>query len=224
MNPSPPAAPPPPSFHADEAPRSRQPKTPLHHPNHNQHQGQRYYAEPPQRNLDHTAAKPAAAAAQLPDDPPLAQIHREMQDRLIRHLAREGKVYPPPRPLPVPQAQHPIFANDGSFLETFKRLQRTQGADAAAETVPEVLAVKAAPLSAAIAVPTPKPAVAMFGKRRGGKILKTGVVAKQKALADDGAGGSGADTNDAWAMYLQEVQKYKSVSCDSDAKTRPLVK
>lgn len=127
------------------------------------------------------------------------QIHKEMQERLIRHLAKEGKVYPPPKP----QASHPVFANDGSFLETFKRLQEQQ------QDTSDMSADKRRQVS--------QP---MFGKRRGGKILKTGVVAKPKVIDESEA----ANKNDAWAMYLQEVKKYKSVTCDTDAKTRPLVK
>lgn len=140
------------------------------------------------------------------------QIHKEMQERLVRHLAREGKVYPPPKP----QASHPVFANDGSFLETFKRLQG-QPADAAAEPQrPTATAIVTQQRQFQAAAP-PQP---MFGKRRGGKILKTGIVAKPKVIDETDT----ANKNDAWAMYLQEVKKYKSVSCDTDSNTRPLVK
>lgn len=143
------------------------------------------------------------------------QIHKEMQERLIRHLAREGKVYPPPKP----QASHPVFANDGSFLETFKRLQH-QPVDSGQQSSYEQhqhqqqRSVVQRPLAVAQQLP-------VFGKRRGGKILKTGIVAKPKVIEEADAS---ANKNDAWAMYLQEVKKYKSVSCDTDEKTRPLVK
>lgn len=133
------------------------------------------------------------------------QIHKEMQERLIRHLAREGKVYPPPKP----QASHPVFANDGSFLETFKRLQGQPG-DPGPTSYDQRLAHRQL-----------QPQQPVFGKRRGGKILKTGIVAKPKVIDEPDAE---SNKNDAWAMYLQEVKKYKSVSCDTDEKTRPLVK
>lgn len=141
------------------------------------------------------------------------QIHKEMQERLIRHLAREGKVYPPPKP----QASHPVFANDGSFLETFKRLQ---GGDVGApsSTYEQYSVAPQQRLQQQRQPPQQQP---MFGKRRGGKILKTGIVAKPKPIEEPDAA---ANKNDAWAMYLQEVKKYKSVSCDTDEKTRPLVK
>lgn len=61
----------------------------------------------------------------------------------------------------------------------------------------------------------------MFSKRRGGKILKTGIVQKTK-ITDESV--TEETPNDAWSLYLQEVKKYKNVSCDADSKTRPLVK
>lgn len=136
------------------------------------------------------------------------QIHKEMQERLIRHLAKEGKVYPPPKP----QASHPVFANDGSFLETFKRLQGQPG---------DVSAPSGYDQQRAVAQHRQQQQLPVFGKRRGGKILKTGIVAKPKVIEEADATGN---KNDAWAMYLQEVKKYKSVSCDTEEKTRPLVK
>lgn len=138
------------------------------------------------------------------------KIHKQMQERLTQHLAREGKVYPPPKP----QASHPIFANDGSFLETFKKLQQQQQhhhnhqQQIIQMPVEQILVEKK---------PIPQP---IYGKRRGVKILKTGIVAKQKVIDE-----TSVDTpNDTWAIYLQEVKKYKNVSCDADTKTRPLVK
>lgn len=138
------------------------------------------------------------------------RIHREMQERLQLHLAREGKVYPPPKP----QASHPIFANDGSFLETFKKLQEQQK-----QHVHEHHKVE--PSAAAIPAVQQQYQKPMFSKRRGGKILKTGIVQKTK-IADESV--TEETPNDAWSLYLQEVKKYKNVSCDADSKTRPLVK
>lgn len=133
------------------------------------------------------------------------KIHKEMQERLIQHLAKEGKVYPPPKP----QASHPVFANDGSFLETFKQLQQQQQYRSGINKTNN---------AAGGSQSNQQP---MFGKRRGGKILKTGIVEKPRVV-DESAGD--VNQNDAWAMYMQEVKKYKNVSCDADTKTRPLVK
>lgn len=136
------------------------------------------------------------------------KIQKEMQERLTQHLAREGKVYPPPKP----QASHPIFANDGSFLETFKKLQEQQ--QHRHHHQPQKMPVEQIPAEKKL-IPQP-----IYGKRRGVKILKTGIVAKQKVIDE-----TSIDTpNDTWAIYLQEVKKYKNVSCDADTKTRPLVK
>ncbi|KAG4078136.1 hypothetical protein HA402_002187 [Bradysia odoriphaga] len=138
------------------------------------------------------------------------KIHKEMQERLQLHLAREGKVYPPPKP----QASHPIFANDGSFLETFKKLQEQQKQHVHDHH-------KVEPSVAAMPVVQQQYQKPMFSKRRGGKILKTGIVQKTK-ITDESV--TEETPNDAWSLYLQEVKKYKNVSCDADSKTRPLVK
>ncbi|XP_058055082.1 RNA-binding protein 25 isoform X2 [Anopheles bellator] len=77
---------------------------------------------------------------------------------------------------------------------------------------------------APVAKPTPKepppPPLPVFGRRRGGKILKTGMVKKVRPVEETATDAP----NDAWSLYLQEVKKYKSASCDADSKTRPLVK
>lgn len=143
------------------------------------------------------------------------KIHKEMQERLQLHLAREGKVYPPPKP----QASHPIFANDGSFLETFKKMQEQQQKQHVRDHKSEpIAATNNSHKQQLVQQQYQKP---MFSKRRGGKILKTGIVQKTK-IADETV--TEEAPNDAWSLYLQEVKKYKNVSCDADSKTRPLVK
>lgn len=59
----------------------------------------------------------------------------------------------------------------------------------------------------------------IVGRRRGGKVLKTGVVAKVKTPNE-----SDVDPKDFWSLYLAEVNKYKSNACDTDNGKRPLVK
>ncbi|CAG9771137.1 unnamed protein product [Ceutorhynchus assimilis] len=101
------------------------------------------------------------------------------------------------------EEENPIpFKNDGSFLEMFKKMQEEK----AKEEPPPEVEVK-------------KPVLPMFGKRRGGKVLKTGIVAKLKNPENEEATNS-----DAWAMYMREVRRYKEEHCDDDSKTRPLVK
>lgn len=95
------------------------------------------------------------------------------------------------------------FKNDGSFLEMFKKMQEEK----AKEEAPEVSTPK-------------KPVLPTFGKRRGGKVLKTGLVAKVKNVEEE----QGTVAQDAWSVYMKEVRKYKEVHCDDDSKTRPLVK
>lgn len=101
------------------------------------------------------------------------------------------------------------FKNDGSFLEMFKQMQEQQKADEAA--------------ASASANEIKKPAPPPFGKRRGGRVLKTGMVEKTK-LADGNSDGASKEPQDAWSIYLKEVKRYKEACCYDDSKTRPLVK
>ncbi|CAN8010869.1 unnamed protein product, partial [Ixodes pacificus] len=92
------------------------------------------------------------------------------------------------------------FANDGSFLARFKQMQEAcqQQAQSQAD-------------DAQFAAPAPQVT------RRGGKVLKTGVVHKPKVDDEE-------LPKDAWSRYLAEVRKYRERSCDDEEKTRPLVK
>lgn len=58
----------------------------------------------------------------------------------------------------------------------------------------------------------------MVGKRRGGRILKTGMVAKAKTEQ------TVDQPKDAWSLYMAEVKKYREVCCQEEDNTRPLVK
>lgn len=68
----------------------------------------------------------------------------------------------------------------------------------------------------------------LVGKRRGGKILKTGLVKKQKipqkGVREQEIEEQSQESKDAWSRYMAEVKKYKEHACDDDDKTRPLVK
>lgn len=93
-----------------------------------------------------------------------------------------------------------VFKNDGSFLEMFKQMhgQSTTNAKQAQNNLP----------------------VPIVGRRRGGKVLKTGVVEKAKVdeVNEDNK------STDPWAIYINEVKKYRQTSCQDEAKTRSLVK
>lgn len=98
-----------------------------------------------------------------------------------------------------------VFKNDGSFLEMFKKMQEQQQ-KAQEET------------KAALDEPK-KPLLPAFGKRRGGKVLKTGLVQKVRQPTEEEN-----NVSDAWSVYMKEVRRYKEACCDDDSKTRPLVK
>lgn len=96
------------------------------------------------------------------------------------------------------------FKNDGTFLEMFKKMQEEQQKAEASKNEENELK-------------KPLPA---FGKRRGGRVLKTGLVQKTKTTDQDDSG----EVQDPWSIYLKEVKRYKEACCDDDSKTRPLVK
>lgn len=98
-----------------------------------------------------------------------------------------------------------VFKNDGSFLEMFKKIQEEQKAEAAKQE--------------ASTSETKKP-LPVFGKRRGGRVLKTGMVQKTRTMQENEL----ENSQDAWSIYMKEVKKYKEACCDDDTKTRPLVK
>lgn len=89
----------------------------------------------------------------------------------------------------------------------FKKLQEEQQAAEAAK----------AQEASSSEVKKPLP---VFGKRRGGRVLKTGLVQKPRILQDSDL----ENPQDAWSVYMKEVKKYKEACCDDDSKTRPLVK
>ncbi|KAF6097902.1 telomerase RNA component interacting RNase [Phyllostomus discolor] len=121
-----------------------------------------------------------------------------------------------------------LFANDGSFLELFKRKMEEEQRQRQEEPPPGPPRPDQ-PATAAAAGPGdpkrkggPGPTLSFVGKRRGGNklALKTGIVAKKQKTEDEVLTSKG----DAWAKYMAEVKKYKAHQCGDDDKTRPLVK
>jgi hypothetical protein len=121
-----------------------------------------------------------------------------------------------------------VFQNDGSFLEMFKKMQ-----EASSKTNPETVEAPASETStpevssnvkqeeAPRQAPAPRRGMAcgIVGKRRGGRVLPTGMVKKQKREEEEEE-----PPKDAWSLYMAEVRKYKEASCEEEGKTRPLVK
>ncbi|KAL1452221.1 hypothetical protein WDU94_006516 [Cyamophila willieti] len=121
-----------------------------------------------------------------------------------------------------------VFANDGSFLEMFKKYQQKQSEQG--KVVKEVKKVEASVASnesstveaaRATSSSKPTPAMPIIGKRRGGKILPTGKVKKVKN-DDEDDDTADAKPKDAWSVYMSEVKRYRDTVCQSDDKTRPL--
>ncbi|XP_028908953.1 LOW QUALITY PROTEIN: telomerase RNA component interacting RNase [Ornithorhynchus anatinus] len=122
-----------------------------------------------------------------------------------------------------------LFANDGSFLELFKRKmeeEQRRRREEQKEPLPGQGGSTAGPQAAAPGEQKrkigPVPTLSFVGKRRGGNklALKTGIVAKKQKTEDEVLTSKG----DAWAKYMAEVKKYKAHQCSDDDKTRPLVK
>ena len=124
---------------------------------------------------------------------------------------------------------HNAFRNDGSFLETFKKLQEAQAQKvepppptAPGPSVPAKKAEDDPPKPPPISPVREKKAVLpSVGKRRGGRVLPTGRVKKAKT---EEPGKVETPPSDAWSLYLAEVKRYKETTCEEDGKTRPLVK
>ena len=128
-----------------------------------------------------------------------------------------------------------VFRNDGSFLEMFKKMQggtaetanalgpesstsKSQSQGPVASSAPENRTARGSDGSSSGSVTKkPQPVV---GKRRGGRVLPTGMVKKKKTDDDDDED----KPKDAWSLYMAEVRRYKETSCEEDGKTRPLVK
>uniref|UniRef100_A0A671Q228 Telomerase RNA component interacting RNase n=1 Tax=Sinocyclocheilus anshuiensis TaxID=1608454 RepID=A0A671Q228_9TELE len=98
------------------------------------------------------------------------------------------------------------FANDGSFMELFKKKMEEE--ERRKREGEEEEKTKSSP-----AAPDKKPlsASSFVGKRRGGArlALKTGMVAKKQKLDSEVEAGKG----DAWTKYMAEVKKYKAHQC-----------
>ncbi|XP_020793096.1 telomerase RNA component interacting RNase [Boleophthalmus pectinirostris] len=118
-------------------------------------------------------------------------------------------------PTPASGTGANVFANDGSFMEMFKKKMEEEKRKKEAQPSGVGTSTEQAPEE------KKPPAVTTFvGKRRGGVFLKTGVVAKKQKQDSETEPGK----SDAWSKYMAEVKKYKAHQCGDDDKTRPLVK
>uniref|UniRef100_A0A5F8H3E5 Telomerase RNA component interacting RNase n=1 Tax=Monodelphis domestica TaxID=13616 RepID=A0A5F8H3E5_MONDO len=101
-----------------------------------------------------------------------------------------------------------LFANDGSFLELFKRKMEEEE-ERRRQRQQQQSPDEPPPPPGAAAAPTP--AGGGEPKKRSGP----GPAALSFVMTSKG---------DAWAKYMAEVKKYKAHQCSDDDKTRPLVK
>ncbi|XP_011307132.1 arginine/serine-rich coiled-coil protein 2 [Fopius arisanus] len=122
------------------------------------------------------------------------------------HHGEQVELVQPVAPaLPIVPSQSNAFANDGSFMEMFKKMQEQM------QPTPK-------PTTSSLEEKPVAPPPLMVGKRRGGRILKTGMVAKPKTEEKS------EQPKDAWSLYMAEVKKYREVCCQEEDNTRPLVK
>ncbi len=140
------------------------------------------------------------------------------------------------------------FRNDGSFLEMFKRMQEASGSGTPSTSNPRKIVESSVPQISkpensqpALSPVDSNPSASgqsgngssgdesskesvrrapMVGKRRGGRVLPTGVVKKKRPGEEEPE----EKPKDAWSVYMAEVKRYKETSCEEDGKTRPLVK
>ncbi|XP_032393217.1 telomerase RNA component interacting RNase isoform X1 [Etheostoma spectabile] len=134
-----------------------------------------------------------------------------------------------PAPTRAPGPGGNAFANDGSFMEMFKKkMEEEEEKKRKRETLQTGGEQRRATPEQGQTPEDKKPppvtsfvrGLAVVGKRRGGVFLKTGMVAKKQK--DDSEAEPGK--SDAWSKYMAEVKKYKAHQCGDDDKTRPLVK
>ncbi|KAG8550672.1 hypothetical protein GDO81_022960 [Engystomops pustulosus] len=106
-----------------------------------------------------------------------------------------------------------LFANDGSFMELFKKKMEATGGEEQSKSPEEEKKPE----------PDKRRPVSFVGKRRGGAklALKTGIVTKKPKTDEEEIM---TNKGGAWAQYMAEVKKYKAHQCSDDDKTRPLVK
>ncbi|XP_059204903.1 telomerase RNA component interacting RNase isoform X2 [Centropristis striata] len=110
------------------------------------------------------------------------------------------------------------FANDGSFMEMFKKKMEEEKRKK--ETQHKGGEARVTEQGQSPVDKKPPPVTSFVGKRRGGVFLKTGMVAKKQKNDTEAVPGK----SDAWSKYMAEVKKYKAHQCGDDDKTRPLVK
>lgn len=139
-----------------------------------------------------------------------SSLYRKRRSKHYQEVPKDQnyirKVYSKHTEVPT---QENTFKNDGSFLEMFKKMQEEKAAEEKKTETPE----------ASVSNAEVKKTLPIFGKRRGGKVLKTGMVQKLKNPTE-----AEEEPKDAWSMYMKEVKRYREACCDDDSKTRPLVK
>ncbi|XP_076346478.1 telomerase RNA component interacting RNase-like isoform X1 [Tachypleus tridentatus] len=115
-----------------------------------------------------------------------------------------------------------MYANDGSFLEMFKKMQEAsqKESEASEARYGHGSGTEQSQDGEKKKNGERKTGPTFVSKRRGGKILKTGMVKKLKTNPKK----EEEKPTDAWSRYLEEVKKYKQHACEDDSRMRPLVK
>ncbi|KAM7386329.1 hypothetical protein PAMA_009113 [Pampus argenteus] len=126
---------------------------------------------------------------------------------------------PAPAASKAPVSAGNVFANDGSFMEMFKK-KMEEAERRKKETQQTCGDARTTEQGQTPVEKKPPPVTSFVGKRRGGVFLKTGMVAKKQKQDTEAEPGK----SDAWSKYMAEVKKYKAHQCGDDDKTRPLVK
>ncbi|KAE8620055.1 hypothetical protein XENTR_v10010086 [Xenopus tropicalis] len=128
----------------------------------------------------------------------------------------------PPAAQPAPSLSSGVnlFANDGSFMELFKKQMEAKAGESSGAASSAGEEPKNVEKSAEAEKRKP---ISIVGKRRGGAklALKTGIVTKKPKNEEEEVV---SNKGGAWAQYMAEVKKYKAHQCGDDDKTRPLVK
>ncbi|RWS08081.1 hypothetical protein B4U79_06075 [Dinothrombium tinctorium] len=107
------------------------------------------------------------------------------------------------------------FANDGSFLEMFKQMEKANVSSVKQETSRDQSNSDLTTLESG------SESRNVTTVKRRSKVLKIGVIKRNRRLLEDT---EEMNSGDAWQQYMNEVRKYKDKFGDDSDKNRPLVK
>ncbi|CAL8077924.1 unnamed protein product [Orchesella dallaii] len=196
-----------------------------------------YPPPPPPPSAVNNMSNPSSGQAMPFAPPPVHPYYQMQQAPPPNYYYSQNQMYPtavPPPPLPpLPPSAKPETSSNSDSSRIRESSSPVASDSKPTKSSTSASSVKASNSKKDTKAPPPpvveekekeeketkKAVPIMVGKRRGGRVLPTGVVKKQK-VEDDGKKGK----SDAWSQYMAEVRRYKDQSCTEERQNRPLVK